>query len=349
MFQLKVLNKYYKVNDVWKLRGSIFKTLRHRKKLFNLLHSYYCILKKEPVVKSRPFGMMMEPTIKCNLKCKMCAINLLNPKREGGYFKFDDFKKIIDEAGDYLVFVQFWFSGEPLLNKDLFKMIKYTKTKDIFTIVTSNLQLLTPESAKELVSSGLDYLNISFNGGSKESYEKYMPGGKFARVIRNIGLVVKERENQKKRLPFIDMQCIIMKGNESETEKIKELGKNLNVDRVSFKVCTTLSDDVASDIMELLPKNTKYRLSSYKIKGPVNRCPRLWYLPVINWDGTVVCCCNDVRYSHKMGNAFDKGLMAVWNSKNYVNFRSQVTKNMDAIDICRNCAKMKYKKQFIDV
>ena len=345
MIELKIMNKYYKISDVAKLSSSMFRTLRHPKKVANLIHSFYGILRKDPVVKSKPFGLMVEPTIKCNLKCPMCVANILNPGREGGYFKVENFKKVVDEIGDYLIFLQFWFFGEPLMNPNLFELIKYAKSKDIFTVVTSNMQLLTPNRAKEMIDSGLDYLNVSFNGGSEKSYNTYMLGGSFERVVRNIKLVIEERKKQKKKFPFVDLQCIIMKETEPEIEKIKEIGRNLGVDRVSFKTCT-ITTDMNS---ELLPENPKYRLSSYKKEGKVNRCQRLWYLPVINWDGTLVSCCNDVKYQNRMGNAFTNGLNAIWNSNEYVNFRKQIIEDMDKIPLCKNCAKMKYKRQFINV
>jgi MoaA/NifB/PqqE/SkfB family radical SAM enzyme len=42
---------------------------------------------------------------------------------------FEDYKKIIDEMGDYLLNVTLWNFGEPFLHKQISDMIDYAKKK----------------------------------------------------------------------------------------------------------------------------------------------------------------------------------------------------------------------------
>ena len=72
-----------------------------------------------------PTHLQIEPANVCNLRCPLCHIVTDNTPR--GFLVFNDFKKIIDEVGDYLLFLHFWGWGEPFLNEDFFPMIRYIK------------------------------------------------------------------------------------------------------------------------------------------------------------------------------------------------------------------------------
>ena len=83
-------------------------------------------------------------------------------------------KKIIFEAKDNNVpSIKFNWRGEPLLHPSLGKLIKFTKDAGILeTIINTNATNLTEKKGNELISSGLDYMIYSFDGGSKKTYEK---------------------------------------------------------------------------------------------------------------------------------------------------------------------------------
>jgi organic radical activating enzyme len=91
-----------------------------------------------PVVWGRPFMMMVEPTNFCNLKCPLCPSGNGEMTRERGNMGIDDFKRLIDDAGDYLVLLMLWNQGEPFINRDLLEMIRYARSKRIPTMTSTN-------------------------------------------------------------------------------------------------------------------------------------------------------------------------------------------------------------------
>ena len=86
--------------------------------------------------------------------------------------------------------MKFNWRGEPLLNPKIYDYIKYAKEKGILeTIINTNATNLT-EKIEKLIKSGLDLIIYSFDGGSKETYEKMRPGrfkqNSFEKVYGNI-------------------------------------------------------------------------------------------------------------------------------------------------------------------
>ena len=148
---------------------------------WRLLSAY---LARRAEVAALPISLIIENTAKCNLKCPMCP-------REFGYyppedFDFDLFKHIIDHVRHQTELVFPWGGGEPLMNPDLFKMIRYCKDADIFTVVSTNATLLNEARSIRLLESGLDHLIIAFDGTTPEVYEKYRKGARFEKVRANI-------------------------------------------------------------------------------------------------------------------------------------------------------------------
>jgi len=83
-----------------------------------------------PINKAMGFPYMahISPAGICNLRCTMCPTN--DPQAKGKtLLPFETFKKFIDQVGGYLVYIILWGWGEPLLNPDIYRMIKYAGGK----------------------------------------------------------------------------------------------------------------------------------------------------------------------------------------------------------------------------
>ena len=111
----------------------------------------------------------------CNLRCPMCPQSV---GREKEFLKMNDFeliKKTVEEALPLgLKFVNFGGGGEPTLYKDIFKVIKYLKTKNIESLIYTNGTKLTPEYFEDLCKAGLSICKVSCHGWNRESFSKWM-------------------------------------------------------------------------------------------------------------------------------------------------------------------------------
>lgn len=312
------------------------------KKILNLFKVKISKFFKTSNVLGKPYVIMIEPTNICNLKCPLCPTGAGILKRKKGHISFDTFKKIIDEVADTAFYVRLWNWGEPLLNKDLYKMIKYIKSKKLFVRTSTNSFFLNNEIAKKLIDSKLDELIVSFDGASEETYSKYRKNSNFQKIIDSIKFLVEEKEKINSKYPIINLQFIIMKHNEHEIEKIKKIAGDLKVDKLMFKAVGIMDSSMKEDIKKYLPseKYSKYKLEGKDVKTKLesnNWCGIVYDEIVINWDGSVVACCNDMHNTFIFGNMLKEPIHRIWNNEKYQNFRKTILKNKSSINMCENC------------
>src|SRR5258705_13976288 len=149
-----------------------------------VLSSYY-ISKwtKTPVQWGYPVSISFEPTTSCNLRCPECPSGLRAFSRPTGMLKKDFFSETIDQLSKDLLYLVFYFQGEPYLNPDFLEMVKYASSKKIYTATSTNAHYLNDANAKKTIESGLDRLIISIDGTTQDVYQQYRIGGRLDKVI----------------------------------------------------------------------------------------------------------------------------------------------------------------------
>jgi len=329
----------------WNDSINLFSKLSFRRTLngVKVLSSYY-ISKwiKKPIQWGLPVSISFEPTTSCNLRCPECPSGLRAFTRPTGMLQRDFFKETIDQLHKELLYLIFYFQGEPYLNPDFLDMVKYASSKKIYTATSTNAHYLTDDNAKRTIESGLDRLIISIDGTTQDVYEQYRVGGKLAKVLEGTKNVVKWKKEMKSKTPFIVFQFLVVKPNEHQIEDVKKLAKEIGVDDVWFKTAQVY--DYENDPNKLIPsidKYSRYKKTSngYEFKGKLaNHCWRLWHDPVITWDGLVAPCCFDKDAQHQLGNLKEKSFKEIWTNGEYKKFRSAILKGRKNIDICANCS-----------
>lgn len=309
-----------------------------------VLGSFYAsrILNK-PVQWGYPVSISFEPTTSCNLRCPECPSGLRAFTRPTGMLGKDFFTRTIDEIHKELLYLIFYFQGEPYLNPDFLDMVKYASDKGIYTATSTNAHYLTDAAAKRTVESGLDRLIISIDGTTQDVYQQYRVGGNIEKVIAGAKNIVKWKKELNSKTPFVFFQFLVVKPNEHQIDDIKRLAKEVGVDEVRFKTAQVY--DYENDPNQLIPTIDKYsrykkdEKGMYQAKNKLaNRCWKMQHANVITWDGLVVPCCFDKDAMHQLGNLKHQSFKEVWNNDNYKQFRSELMKSRKNIDICANCS-----------
>lgn len=304
---------------------------------------YFTIVTRRPMQWGLPISVSFEPTTHCNLRCPECPSGLRAFTRPTGMLQKDFFKETIDDIHTHLLYIIFYFQGEPFLNPEFLEMVSYASSKKIYTATSTNAHYLTDEMAKKTVESGLDRLIISIDGTTQEVYEQYRIGGNLEKVFQGTKNIVKWKKNLNSRTPFIIFQFLVVKPNEHQLEDVKKIATNLGVDQVRFK--TAQIYDYESDPNGLIPKNSQYsrykknKHQTHELKNRLsNRCWKLWHANVITWDGLVVPCCFDKDAKYQMGDLKKESFRNIWHNPNYKKFRMQLLNSRKQIDICANCS-----------
>jgi radical SAM protein with 4Fe4S-binding SPASM domain len=288
-----------------------------------------------------PFNISIEPTTSCNLGCPECPSGLKSFTRDTGTLSVDFYNKFLHEVQKDLIYLYFYFQGEPYLHPDFLSLVKAASEKNIYTVTSTNAHFLSPRKATETIQSGLDRILISIDGASQETYESYRKGGKLAKVIEGTKNLVKAKSQLNSSTPHIIIQFLVVKPNEHEIPEILQLGKDLGVDEVKLKTAQVYDFKNGSELIPSIEQYSRYRKNedgSYRIKNKLeNKCWKLWHSCVVTWDGNIVPCCFDKDAKYEMGSLQTHSLQSIWGNKNYKAFRGQLVNNRKSIDICTNC------------
>jgi radical SAM protein with 4Fe4S-binding SPASM domain len=316
------------------------------RKLWNMVLIYtsfhWSKLTGKPVHWGQPFSLAFEPTTACNLRCPECPSGLRSFTRPTGHLESTFFKEVIDEVQKDLLYLTFYFQGEPYLHPEFLDMVAYARSKKIYTATSTNAHYLNDENARKTVESGLDRLIISIDGTTQETYSAYRIGGQLDKVLEGARNMVKWKKQLGARTPHLIFQYLVVRPNEHQVEEVKALAKEIGMDAVIFKTAQVYDFEHGNDLIPTIDKYSRYkqdREGKWAIKNSLDdHCWKMWHSNVVTWDGKVVPCCFDKDADHVLGDLKDASMRKIWSGEAYQNFRSSILKSRKQIDICQNCS-----------
>lgn len=275
-----------------------------------------------------PYMLQIEPTSLCNLSCPLCPTGRKELNRPYRHMSLDEFKSIIDDMEQYLLFLVLWDWGEPLMNPELPAMIRYASERGIKTVTSTNAYLLNDEAyARDLLGSGLSTLIVAVDSIDPDNYEVYRRHGALESVLSGLDTAVSAKR-QISSETLINVRMVVMKQNELEINAVEHMARQAGADVFTLKTLNPSCGVTALD-EELLPVNPVYRRYEY-MPGSLERvrsdsvCRRVWTMSNIFSNGDVVPCCYDYDSSMKAGNAFEKPFPEIWNSAGYREIRKRI-------------------------
>jgi radical SAM protein with 4Fe4S-binding SPASM domain len=296
---------------------------------------------QRPIQWGLPMTISLEPTTACNLRCPECPSGLRAFTRPVGNLKEDFFRDTIDELYKELLYLIFYFQGEPYINPKFLDMVKYANQKGIYTITSTNGHFLNDDNARKTIESGLDRLIISVDGTTQDTYESYRKEGNLDHVLQGARNIVRWKKELKSATPHIIFQFLVVKPNEHQIPEIYKLAEEIGIDEVKLKTAQVYDYENGNELIPTLDQYSRYAKQNdgtYSIKNELlNHCWKLWHSCVITWDGLVVPCCFDKDADHRLGDLKKERFATLWHGPAYKNFRLQLLKGRDQIDICTNC------------
>jgi radical SAM protein with 4Fe4S-binding SPASM domain len=315
------------------------------KRMLNILKVlasyYYSRYTKNATQWGMPFTISIEPTTNCNLGCPECPSGLKVFSRNTGNIEMDTYTKMMEQVHHNLLYLYFYFQGEPYMHPQFLELVRIAKEKKIYTVTSTNAHFLTERKAKETIESGLDRIIISIDGTTQEVYENYRRGGTLTKVIEGAKNLVRYKKELKSKTPHIIIQFLVVKPNEHQIEDIYKLAEDIGVDEVKLKTAQIYDYKDGNELIPSIEKYSRYKKNKeglYALKNKLlNHCWKLWHSSVITWDGLVVPCCFDKDATHQLGDITQGTFSEIWNNDKYMNFRKSVLKSRSEIDICTNC------------
>lgn len=300
--------------------------IRFLKKIFRFSH-----LKKLLIF---PSQIAIEVTSICNARCKHCEYKDLG--RTHAHMKMDLYRKIIDECYDFKKYCKkitlFWM-GEPFLDPDFFKKVKYAKEKNFSEVLTySNGSLLTSVNCQKLIDSKLDRIVFSVDGATKKSYESIRIGLSYDKVVGGIKRLADLKRKLRVKYPQIEIQMILTPFNEHELDLFNKTWKGVADNYYAKKMHVWSGDKIDKSLMDY-----SHRLE--KVKHPrFTPCFYLWKSMIVAQDGRVALCCVDPRIQEQIGDLKKETIYDVWHGDKLNKIRKlHLIGKMDKINLCQRC------------
>jgi len=264
-------------------------------------------------------------------------------KRDRRFVGLNDFKKIIDRLCPYLFEVSLHNWGEPLLNPDIFEMIRYCKERNVGTNLSTNLNIRHFD-AESIISAGLEYFVVSLDGTTQDVYGKYRVGGNIDLVYENMKGLIEKRKRLRSKLPFIEWQYIVMKHNCHQINDAKKMAKDMGVDLIRFiPVGLAFHDEdkkaLAQQWFPYVPEVADYREDSFLQKPAKGGCFYLYRAVTVNPVGAITPCCVLYNEADDFGNMLESDFSNVWNNQLYQNARALFSRrnNRKITTVCHRC------------
>jgi N-acetylglucosaminyl-diphospho-decaprenol L-rhamnosyltransferase len=289
-----------------------------------------------------PYMLQVEPTNRCNLACPFCPSGRRELGREGRDMSFEEYKPLVDDMADYLLLLVLYDWGEPLLNQDFPKMVRYANERGIRTMTSTNGHVLNNEDfTAEILKAGLDTLIVAVDSLDQKTYEMFRRNGNIQKVLEGIRKTValKRRLLAKTR---INMRTVVTRYNEAEIPAIRDMARTLGVDIFSVKSVNPNSGGLLDDDQKIVPAKLRYRRYRYK-NGTMERvrinryCHYVWTLANIDADGTVAACCYDYDGRMRIGNIHHAPFREIWNGEAARQLRRRIWTDKDSIPRCGDC------------
>lgn len=324
------------------------------------------LIRKSKVI-GLPIHLQVEITNACNLRCATCHRDLLYPNPT--MMKLETFKKLVDEVSPEKINLS--GLGEPFLNPDVFKMIRYAKQKGAAVNCATNFTCVRGRIDKVL-DSGIDQLKVSIDAANRKTFLRIRGRDEFDTVVESIKELNCKKRERDFRKPVIRFNFALQRENIDELLETIELAHSLEVkamyiqyleyidreDRKKHLVANLTQEKIKSVLKKADKLAKKYLISTNiniwmkdinlfwnKMLPPdefqpnCKKCYFPWFTSWIDADGTVRPCPIIPWQSGVacMGNVNESLFREIWNNDDYQKLRSSLAKGKRPTDPCRTC------------
>lgn len=286
-----------------------------------------------------PLTIYLEPTNVCNFGCTMCPESFPDYAERAGYYEAMDYElyleivRQIQEFGQPLRSLKFYFEGEPLLNRRVHEMIRWAKLQQVAerTELTTNGSMLTAYQSGALIDSGLDYLQVSIYSVIPEDHDRITGQARFRPndIAANVWRLHWTRKEKGAATPFIHAKLMY----DSETGRQKFFDRYRDIcDEMSVQAQHNWMGDVRTESLVQIEGLGEQPTQQKRV------CPFPFYMLTIKANGDVSVCCVDWRGSLKLGNVAEQSLKQMWTGERMWKIRMlHLAGSRDSLAACRDC------------
>ncbi len=317
-----------------------------------------------------PVCVYLEVTNRCNLLCETCprTFEALEPPADMDWRLFTS---IVDQLPG-LARAVLHGVGEPMLVKDLPRMVRYLKERGVYVLFNTNGTLLAPRKRRELIETGLDELRVSLDAAEPAMFRQVRGKDFFGRIVRNVGEFTQLQREIGASSPRVSLWLTGLRETVAQLPDFVRLAARLGVAEVYLQrlVFDDLGRGMArsqSSLFETTQREEEAAIAAAQRLGaelgvtidasgatepgislkrgegqsPWSACRRPWSLMYFTAHGRALPCCiapfSARGYeTYTLGDATQESLRDIWNGAAYQDFRAALSGDMPPKP-CRNC------------
>jgi MoaA/NifB/PqqE/SkfB family radical SAM enzyme len=317
-----------------------------------------------------PVCLYLEVTNRCNLLCTTCPRTFedLEPPAD---MSWELFTRIVDQVPK-IARVVLHGVGEPMMVRDLPRMIAYLKARGTYVLFNTNGTLLSEKKGRELIDSGLDELRVSLDAAEPEAFKLVRGRDLFARIVKKVKAFTALQQKLAAPLPRVSLWLTGLKETLDQLPDFVDLAHDMGVKEVYLQRLVYLPDaqglarpesalferldGAEAKILEAAQARADARGIAFNASGatepgtsltreqddkPWSLCRRPWSLMYFTAHGRALPCCiapfSVKGYdSFTLGDATQATLREIWNGPAYRDFRHGLLSDRPP-PTCANC------------
>jgi len=189
-----------------------------------------------PIATVHPHNVFIEVTNHCNLLCETCPRTFVTYE-EPETLSWDNFCHIVEQFPAMERAVLHGI-GEPLINKDLPRMIAHLKARGVTVLFNTNATLLNEDWSRNLIASGLDELRVSIDGADPKTYALIRGAPLLHKLIANLKRFVEIQTEMRATTPRVSLWMTGLKENIAELPDVVRLAAHMGVPEVYLQRMT---------------------------------------------------------------------------------------------------------------
>jgi MoaA/NifB/PqqE/SkfB family radical SAM enzyme len=315
-----------------------------------------------------PRSLYLETSSRCNSLCETCILTFggREPQRD---LTWDEFRRVVDQFPD-LDRVLLHGIGEPLLNRDIARMITHLKTRRAHVLFNSNVITLSPKTGRALIDAGLDELRVSVDASTRATYRRIRGVDAFDRVVRNLEAFAALKTELGADRPAVSLWFTALQDNIEEIPALVPLARRVGAPEIHLQRLVYNGLGLATEAQSLYGRlhdrqaalvqateaaaraagvafsasgatAPEVSLTPSRAGQPWSACRRPWTLAYVTVSGNVLPCCIAPWITGHydgiiLGNVFREPLPEIWWGERYRGFRRDL-QTSEPPEPCRGC------------
>ncbi len=318
-----------------------------------------------------PVCLYLETTNRCNLLCTTCPRTYedLEPPADMSWALFS---RIVDQIPS-IARVVLHGVGEPMMVKELPRMIRHLKDRGAYVLFNTNGTLLTAKKGRELVDTGLDELRVSLDAADAKTFLDVRGKDFFNRIVKNVRAFTQMQAREQLERPKVSLWLTGMKETISQLPAFVRVASDIGVREVYLQRLVFFDEGAIGmarpdqALFEHLSREEAAHIEAAESQAhalgiafnasgatepgtslkkatdanPWSLCRRPWTVMYFTAHGRALPCCiapfSQKGYeNYTLGDATQATINQIWNGPAYQAFRAAIQSDQPA-KACNNC------------